>query len=183
LDGSVLASDTVLRVTKNQSEVFVKEKVMNAKFISLPSGMSLLYSDEENLKVTSDFVNINTVVSNFASQNFNIGKTSDIPTIFYDSYDGNLSKGYCALYLDGDWVENIVVTDEIKEDYVISALTGYYEDGVIYSAYNYNKITYILPLFLSCRTSPLAFTRRRADSQTILHEFYRLGSRFNRFGN
>ena len=139
LDGSVLASDTVLRVTKNQSEVFVKEKVMNAKFISLPSGMSLLYSDEENLKVTSDFVNINTVVSNFASQNFNIGKTSDIPTIFYDSYDGNLSKGYCALYLDGDWVENIVVTDEIKEDYVISALTGYYEDGVIYSAYNYNK--------------------------------------------
>lgn len=135
-DGDLLTFETTTYVLKDGSRVFESDSAINPQFIDLNGRIAMLYYKEGKLMATEDYLNEKAAVDATVGQEFSISKSGDTPAIFYEGYDGEAERGYCALYIDGKWSTPFSVIDEKTPDADISALTGFYDGDTVYSTYN-----------------------------------------------
>lgn len=139
-DGDILTADAYTVVAKEGKKVYEYDGILNPRYIKLSSGISLSYYKEGDIVVSDNYSDRTVIASGIASQEFNISKDESTPTIFYEAYDGEAEQGYCVLNVDGNWTSAFPVIDGAVPDTDISSLNGYYEDGIIYSAYNFRRV-------------------------------------------
>ena len=137
-DGDLFTFESNTIVIKDGARVYESDTAINPQFISLPSGIAMTYYKEGKLVATEDYLEEKAIVESIASQEYSISKSGETPAIFYEGYDGEVEKGYCALYINGEWTTQFSIIDEKIPEGDISALTGYYADGVVYSTYNFS---------------------------------------------
>lgn len=135
-DGDLLTFETTTYVLKDGSRIFESDSAINPQFVDLNGKIAMLYYKEGKLMATEDYINEQAAVAATVGQEFNISKSGDTPAIFYEGYDGEAERGYCALYIDGKWSTPFSVIDEKTPDADISALTGFYDGDTVYSTYN-----------------------------------------------
>ena len=139
-DGDILTADAYTVVAKEGKKVYEYDGILNPRYIKLSSGISLSYYKEGDIVVSDNYSDRTVIASGIASQEFNISKDESTPAIFYEAYDGEAEQGYCVLNVDGNWTSAFPVIDGAVPDTDISSLNGYYEDGIIYSAYNFRRV-------------------------------------------
>ncbi|MDE5990724.1 MAG: hypothetical protein K2H36_03955 [Clostridia bacterium] len=100
-DGDLFTFDSTTYVIKNGSKVFESDTAINPQFINLSDTVAMLYYKEGKLVSTDDFISEEVVVDGIATQEFNISKSGETPALFYESYDGEVERGYCSLNIDG----------------------------------------------------------------------------------
>ena len=139
-DGDILTADMYTVVANGANKVFENNEIANPKFIKLSSGIAFAYYRDGNIIVSTNYIDETIIADGIASQEFSVSKDEENPAIFYEASDGELERGYCVLNVDGKWASSFSVIDEAIPDTDISSLNGYYDDGIIYSTYNFRQV-------------------------------------------
>lgn len=136
-DGNMMTDDATLKIIKGGKINTIEGVCYNPSFIKKGNEIILLYIKDDKLYCTQNFTSSDILFeTNEAIRNFRVNNNSGQTSIFYEKLLGDVEQVYCAFYENGEWVKDILVTEENNADNNISYSIGYKQDDKIYTAYN-----------------------------------------------
>lgn len=134
-DGDLATDDRVLNVVRNGNSSIITG--YNPNFIVQNNEIVLLYINEDNIFVSSDYKSGTMLfASTEALTDYRVSNVNGTPVVFYEKVCNDVEQVYCAKYKDGKWTKDILVSREKGTDNNVSLSTGYAVGDKVCTAYN-----------------------------------------------